>query len=224
MKKKIICAEKTCFSSEVIKRLSLYLRNLKKMRKENVELISSAEITQFLNVTPCQFRKDLSYFGGFGKRGVGYNVEKLIIELGNILGTDKEWKIALIGIGKLGSALLSFEGFSEFNIKISSAFDVDAKKIGKFLNGIKVEDIKDLEGIVCKRKIKMAIICTPPEVTQKIVDRLTKISIRGILNFAPIALKTAKDIFVSNVDMAYELESLIFFLKKSEQTKTRKNK
>ena len=213
MKKKRICTEKTCFSAEVIKRLSLYLRNLKKLREQGIEFISSTEITQFLNVTPCQFRKDLSYFGGFGKRGVGYNVEKLIIELDNILGTNKEWKIALIGAGRLGSALLSFKGFSEFNIKIASAFDVDEKKIGRSLNEIDVEDIKDLERIISKRKIKMAIICTPPEVSQKIVDRLTKIDVRGILNFAPIVLKTSGDIFVSNVDMACELERLIFFLK-----------
>ncbi|MCK4859340.1 MAG: redox-sensing transcriptional repressor Rex [Candidatus Omnitrophica bacterium] len=213
MNKKEIHIEKQGFPSEAIKRLSLYLRNLKKLREKNIELISSAEITQFLNVTPCQFRKDLSYFGGFGKRGVGYNVGKLIVELDNILGTNKEWKIALIGVGRLGSALLSFEGFSEFNIKIASAFDVDEEKIGRTLNGIEVENIKDLERNINKRKIKMAIICTPPEITQKLADRLTEIGVRGILNFAPIALKTSRDTFVSNVDMACELERLIFFLK-----------
>ncbi len=205
---------KNVFSLGTIKRLSLYLRNLKILRERRIEIISSDKITRFLNVTPVQFRKDLSFFGGFGKRGVGYRVEKLIQEIENILGVNKEWHIVLVGAGKLGSALLGFDGFSKFNIKIIYAFDIDKDKIGKTRKGVKIEDLEKMKDIVKQNNIKLAIISTPPEVAQGIINDLVKSGVRGFLNFAPVALKVPDDISVSNVDMACELESLIFFAKK----------
>lgn len=130
-----VCTKKKCFSAETIKRLSLYLRNLRRIQREDIEVISSDKITGFLDVSAEQFRKDLSYFGEFGIRGVGYEVEKLISELETILGIDKKWKIALVGAGRLGSALLGFEGFLRFNLRITCAFDIDSDKIGKELYG-----------------------------------------------------------------------------------------
>ncbi len=204
------------FSPETIKRLSLYLRSLKRLRDEGVEVVSSDRITQSLNITSVQFRKDLSYFGEFGRRGVGYNVAKLIEEIEEILGTNRKWKIALVGVGRLGSALLGFPGFRSFNVKISCAFDVDPKKVGKIQNGVKIRDVnKDLKKVIKKEKIKIAIICTPPEVAQQITDSLIDAGVRAILNFAPINLKVPQNVLVSNVDVACELESLIFFLKQS---------
>jgi len=213
MKEKSLTA-KNSFSLETIKRLSLYLRNLKRLRDKGGSVISSDKITKFLNVTPEQFRKDLSYFGGFGKRGVGYGVERLIQEIEKILGVNKQRNIAIIGVGKLGSALLGFEGFSKFNLNITYAFDVGADKIGRRRDGILIEDVKNLKQVVKKNNIRIAIISTPPEVAQKITDELVSAGIRGILNFASIVLQVPAYVSVSNVDMACELESLIFFAKK----------
>lgn len=207
---------KNNFSLETIKRLSLYLRNLKRLYKSGMAVISSDKITQFLNVSSEQFRKDLSYFGGFGKRGVGYRVDRLIQEIENILGVNKQWNIAIVGVGKLGSALLGFEGFSKFNLNIAYAFDAQPAKIGKRQDGILIEDVKNLKQIVKKNNIRVAIISTPPEVAQEISDELVSAGIRGILNLAPIVLRVPDYVFVSNVDMACELESLIFFCQKEK--------
>lgn len=207
---------KNSFSLETIKRLSLYLRNLKRLREQGVDVISSRKLTTFLNVTPDQFRKDLSFFGGFGKRGVGYNVEKLTEEIENILGVNKKWGIAIVGVGKLGTALLGFEGFSKFNIKITSAFDVNKDKVGKEKKGVRIDHLKDMKDIVKRNNIKIAIISTPPEVAQEVSDGLVSSGIKGILNFAPVVLKVPQAVSVSNVDMASELESLIFFTKRRQ--------
>ena len=207
---------KNSFSLETIKRLSLYLRNLKGLKEQGIDTVSSRKLTIFLNVTPDQFRKDLSFFGGFGKRGVGYNVERLTEEIENILGVNKERRIAIVGVGKLGTALLGFEGFSKFNIKITSAFDVSKDKVGKEKKGVKINHINDMRDIVKKNNIKIAIISTPPEVAQEVTDELIPSGIKGILNFAPIVLKVPQAVSVSNVDMASELESLIFLTKRRQ--------
>ena len=213
-----ICTKKSCFSRETIKRLSLYLRNLRNLKQKGIEVISSDKITGFLNVSAEQFRKDISYFGEFGKPGVGYEVEKLIGELESILGINKSWNIALVGAGRLGSALLGFEGFSKFNLKITHIFDSDSKKIGKELFGIKINSIRDIKKIVRENKIKIVIIATPPEAAQEIADKLIDSGIRGILNFAPVILKSPENVFISNVDMACEMESLLFFVKRKTKT------
>ena len=205
---------KNSFSVETIKRLSLYLRNLKQLKDNGTDVISSDKITRLLNVTPVQFRKDLSYFGGFGKRGVGYKVKKLIQEIENILGVNNRWEIAIVGVGRLGGALLGFEGFAKFNIQISYAFDASSDKIGKARKGVIIDDIKNMRKIIRQNNIKIAIVSTPPEVAQEITDGLVASGITGILNFAPTTLKVPERVSVSNVDMACELESLIFFAKK----------
>lgn len=208
---------KNGFSLETIKRLSLYLRNLKGLREKGIDVISSSSLTKFLNVTPVQFRKDLSFFGGFGKRGVGYNVEKLAQEIENILGVNKEQGIIIVGVGKLGMALLGFEGFSKFNVKIASAFDVDKDKIGKVKKGVRINHIEKIKDIIKENDIKIAIISTPPEVAQEVANQLVSSGIKGILNFAPIVLKVPQTVSVSNVDMACELESLIFLTKRRQR-------
>ncbi|MCF7877820.1 MAG: redox-sensing transcriptional repressor Rex [Candidatus Omnitrophica bacterium] len=207
-------------SEETIKRLSLYLRNLRKLKENGVKIISSDKVTKLLKVSSFQFRKDLSYFGEFGKRGVGYQIDKLIKEIEKILGINKQWKIVLIGAGRLGSALLGFEGFSRFNIRIDYAFDTDRNKIGKVKHGVKIYDLSDLKKIVKKDKIKLALVSTPPHVAQGVVDELVKAGVKGILNFVPVALNVPEGVSVSNVDMACELESLIFFCKEKKYIKS----
>ena len=207
-----ICTKKKCFSAETIRRLSLYLRNLRKFKESNLAVISSGEMSKFSNVSPEQFRRDLSYFGEFGKRGVGYEIERLISELESILGIDKRWRVALVGVGSLGSALLAFEGFSNFNLKIACAFDIDSNKIGKKIYGVKIHSVENLAEVISKDDIEIAIIATLPDVAQHVADKLMNAGIKGILNFAPVALRTKDDVFISDVDMACELESLIFFV------------
>ncbi len=204
------------FSFDSIRRLTLYLRNLRKIKKQGIEVISSDKITSLMNTTPAQFRKDLSYFGEFGKRGVGYNVVFLIEQIQKIVGSHIDWNIALVGLGKLGGALLGFEGFSRFNIRIKAVFDRDKRKIGKAKNGITVEPVEALQESIRRNGIKIGIIATPPEVAQDIAEKLVDAGVKGILNFAPVVLKVPERIFVSNVDMGCELESLIFFVKRGE--------
>ena len=207
---------KNSFSPETIKRLSLYLRNLKRLKEQGVDVISSDKLTELLNVTPEQFRKDLSFFGGFGKRGVGYNVERLIEEIENILGVNQQWDIVLVGAGKLGSALLGFEGFSKFNLKIKYAFDSDENKIGKTRGGVRIDSVKSMKRMIKSNNIKIALISTPPDVAQEVTSKLVDSGIKCILNFAPRVLNVPEDVSVSNVDMASELESLIFFAKQKK--------
>ena len=207
---------KNSFSLETIKRLSLYLRNLKRLKEQGVDVISSDKLTELLNVTPEQFRKDLSFFGGFGKRGVGYNVERLIEEIENILGVNQQWDIVLVGAGKLGSALLGFEGFSKFNLKIKYAFDSDENKIGKTRGGVRIDSVKSMKRMIKSNNIKIALISTPPDVAQEVTSKLVDSGIKCILNFAPRVLNVPEDVSVSNVDMASELESLIFFAKQKK--------
>ncbi|MFA7676622.1 MAG: redox-sensing transcriptional repressor Rex [Candidatus Omnitrophota bacterium] len=208
------CSKKTRCSSEIIKRLSLYLRNLKRLEKVGVGIISSDKITQFLNVSSVQFRKDLSYFGGFGKPGVGYEVKQLSKEIENILGVNQKWDIALVGAGRLGGALSRFEGFSRFNLRIVCAFDNNKNVIGKRRGCVLVQDSKNLKKTVGKKKIKIAIIATPVEAAQNVCDELVNAGVKGILNFSPLVLRVPAGVCVSNVDMACELESLIYFAKR----------
>lgn len=197
---------------ETARRLSLYLRGLRNLKQDKILTVSSQQITRFLNITSVQFRKDLSYFGEFGKRGVGYDVEVLINEIEKILGTNVLREIALVGAGKLGSALLAYPGFLEFNLKICVAFDNAKTKIGKLCGPIKIEDSKNMRSAIKKRGIKIAVLCVPLEYAQKISELLVRSGIRAILNFAPINLVLPKRVFVSNVDMASELEGLIYKL------------
>jgi len=208
-----ICTESACVSEDCIKRLSLYLRSLKELEKKKVSIISSDKITKLLRVTPVQFRKDLSYFGEFGKRGVGYSVSGLIKELERILGIDRRWNIVLVGVGHLGRALLGFEGFSKFNMKIEYAFDCNKEKIGKVINGVEIKDVNNLETIVRKAGIKVGIITTVPQAANDVAKKMVDAGIIGILNFTPVMLNVSDDIFISNIDMACELKSLIFFIK-----------
>jgi len=210
----MICNDKSCFSPETIKRLTVYLQNFKRLKKNNVEIVSSGEISKLLNVSPEQFRKDLSYFGEFGKRGVGYSTTTMVDELEGILGLDKKWTVALVGVGKLGSSLLNYPGFSELNVKFTAAFDSDKKKHGKIINNVEVHDVIHFKKIIKKRKIKICVICIPVENVQEVADMVVDSGIQAILNFAPIVLNVPEKIYVSNMDIYSEIERLIYYLNK----------
>ncbi|MCM8804281.1 MAG: redox-sensing transcriptional repressor Rex [Candidatus Omnitrophica bacterium] len=197
---------------DTIRRLSVYLRNLINLKKIGKKIASSKEITISLNIQPSQFRKDLSYFGSFGKRGVGYDIDKLIEHLEKIIGINKKIKVILVGVGRLGSALLRYKGFSLLNMEIVCAFDNDPKKIGKVIDGIEIKDIKEMKKVLQKEKIKVGIISVPSSSAQEVAQYMVNSGIKGILNFAPITLNLPKNIFIKHVDIPSELGVLIFKL------------
>ncbi len=201
-------------SSETIRRLAVYLRYLEFLYEKGIRIISSSNITEALNIPSTQFRKDLSFFGEFGKRGVGYDVGKLIKVIRGIIGIDKKVKIIVIGAGKLGSALIGYPGFSDMNIEIVGAFDNNPEKIGKKIENVLIRDISEIEEFIKKEKIEIALICVPKENAQNICNVLVKAGIKGILNFAPVRIVATGCVSVSNFDMSSEICNLIYSLRK----------
>jgi len=195
-----------------VKRLSLYLRNLRYLVREGVETISSEALAQDIYVSAAQVRKDLSYFGDFGTRGVGYSVRNLISEIESILGLNKKWSLALVGVGRLGSALLNYRGFQQFGFQFSVAFDNNPEKIGKKIGKVKVEDYSEIEKIIKKEKIKIAVVTVPASAAQEVTDRLVKAGIEAILNFSPRYLNVPPSVSIKTVDIALEVGNLTYYL------------
>ena len=200
-------------SESTIKRLSIYLRELKNLSKSHVRFISSQDLSSRLGLSDAQIRKDLSYFGAFGKIGVGYYVEGLKSAIESILGVNsKTWKVAIVGAGKLGSALASYSGFSNRGFEIQACFDNDKNKIGQYLSRVRIEDSSRIKNVIRKRDIKIGIIAVPYDQAQKVADELVKGGVKSILNFAPAKIKTDKIVHVKDVDLSMELEGLSFYL------------
>lgn len=197
-------------SDSTIRRLSLYMRALSLLEKEGVETVSSKDLAAREKLTPAQVRKDLSFFGSFGTRGLGYPVSELRAHIASILGIDRMWKVALFGIGNIGSALVSYKEFSRQGFQIVKLFDNDQRKIGSNHKGIIVSAISNLEAEVREAGIEMAIIAVPATVAQYIVDDVVAVGIKAILNFAPINLKVPSDVYLRNENMSMELEYLSF--------------
>jgi len=204
-------------SSETIRRLAVYLRYLELLYEKGIRIISSSNITDALNIPSTQFRKDLSFFGEFGKRGVGYDVGKLIKVIRGIIGIDKKVKIIVIGAGKLGSALIRYPGFSDMNIEIVGVFDNNLEKIGKKIENVLIRDISEIEEFIKNEKIEIALICVPKEHAQNVCNVLVKTGIKGILNFAPVRIVSTGCVSVINFDMFSEICNLIYSLKKCFQ-------
>ena len=196
---------------ETIWRLASYLRTLLIIGPQN-QRISSFQLAQELGINPNQLRKDLSYFGKFGRRGVGYNTEELISNLKKILGLDKVWNTALCGLGNLGKALSTYKGFYEQGFVIKVIFEKDPKKIGKKFNNIDVLNINDLEHKIRKYHIDIAVLAVPVGQAQPTAEKIYKSGIRAILNFAPANISLSSDCLVRNVDMGSELANLSYFL------------
>ncbi|MEW6411202.1 MAG: redox-sensing transcriptional repressor Rex [Candidatus Zixiibacteriota bacterium] len=197
-------------SESTIHRLSLYYRTLSLLEKENYETVSSKELAKREKLTPAQVRKDLSFFGSFGTRGLGYNVSELKQKIENILGINRDWKVALIGVGNIGSALVSYKEFARQGFNIVKLFDNDQRKIGSNHKGIIVSDIANLEKEIKDADISMVILAVPATVAQYIVDEVVKAGVTAILNFAPINLRVPPDVHLRNENMSMELEYLSF--------------
>ncbi len=196
---------------ETIRRLPIYLRGLLFLAEQGQSSISSDTLANFLSVNPWQIRKDFSYFGGFGKRGVGYDIEKLIKQISKILKLDIVHKTALVGVGNLGSAVLAYPGFKMYGFDIVAAFDVDPKKIGKKIKDITIEDISNIRTLR-KRKIDIGIIAVPRDAAQKAADALVEADVKGILNFSPCYITVPKKVKVITIDIATDLARLPYYM------------
>jgi len=199
-------------SESTIQRLSLYYRVLSILEIEDVKTISSKELAKHEKLTPAQVRKDLSFFGSFGTRGLGYPVMELKNKIANILGLDREWKVAMVGVGNIGSALVGYKEFQRHGFTISMIFDNDQRKIGSNHKGILVSDIANLKEGLRENNIDIVIIAVPATVAQYIVDDIVEAGVSGILNFAPINLKVPDNVILRNENMSMELEHISFSL------------
>lgn len=202
-------------SDLVIYRLSLYLRELTKLSKLNIHTVSSAELGDRVNLNDAQVRKDLGYFGQFGTSGAGYNTHELKTQLEKILGKDKAWNVAIVGIGHLGTALLSYPGFKEHGLNIVAAFDADKNKINSVVNGIIINNMEQMSAVIQDKKIAIGIITVSGSHAQEVADQLIKAGVECVLNFAPVSLSVPDNIKVKNVDLSRELEILSYFLVKN---------
>lgn len=199
-------------SDSTIHRLSVYYRALLALEKEGYETISSKELAKREKLTPAQVRKDLSFFGSFGTRGLGYPVKQLMQQIAEIMGINRVWNVALIGVGNVGSALVSYKEFAKQGFVIKQVFDNDQRKIGSNHKGIVVSDSADMKRLIRENEISIAILTVPASVAQVVCDDVIEAGVRAILNFAPVNLRVPDDVLLRNENMAIELEHLSFSL------------
>jgi len=196
-----------------IPRLSLYLRELTRLEKEGKKTISSAELAELTDLTDTQIRKDIAYAGQIGISGTGYEIIPLNEAIKKVLGKDKVWDVILVGVGNLGTALLSYPGFKDQGFAIKGAFDINTRKFGQKIGNAEISDIEKMSEFIKEEDIKIALLAAPEFSAQKITDTLVSCGIKCILNFAPIILKVPEDVLVSNVDLSRELEIFSYFIK-----------
>ena len=199
-------------AESTVRRLSLYLSFLEGTERQGLKTISSDELARLGGTTSAQVRKDLSLFGSFGKRGLGYSVPELSKKLREILGLGKEWRVVIIGAGKIGAALARYRGFAERGFIVTAVYDIDEAKVGKKWESLIVRDISDLERDAAKEDFDIAVVATPAENTPAVVKQVVRAGIKAILNFAPIQVSVPADVTVRTVNMAMELEGLSFAL------------
>lgn len=200
-------------SDSTIRRLSRYLRILEAREMSTSRTVSSTELAQEAGTTAAQVRKDLSLFGSFGKRGLGYAVQELAEHLRAILGLKKLWRVALLGAGRIGSALFEYADFRRRGFDIVAVVDRDRKKVGSRWGGaVEVEDVSKLEEILAREEVEVVIVAVPAEAAQEVTDRSVAAGVRGILNFAPVQLRVPAGVSVQDVNVVTELEALSFEL------------
>jgi redox-sensing transcriptional repressor len=203
-------------ADSTVRRLSAYLRFLEDFENRGLSTISSEELAKRGGTTSAQVRKDLSFFGSFGKRGLGYSVPELAGRLREILGLGKEWRVVIVGAGKIGAALAQYRGFRQRGFTILAAYDSNPDKVGKKLEGIPVKDIEQLDRDIVREKPDIVVLAVPGDQAQRVVDRVVKAGVKAILNFAPTQLQAPADVTVKTVNMAMELEGLSFALTNRE--------
>jgi redox-sensing transcriptional repressor len=199
---------------KAVYRLSVYFHGLQRLKSNGIQTVSSEALAKAAGVKPTQLRKDLTYFGQFGTRGLGYDVEQLSKMISDLLGTTRLQPVVLVGVGNLGLALISYRGFAREGFEIVGAFDMDTtRKRGKTLP-LPIEGMDKLAGVIARHGVKMAILTVPASAAQEVANSLMQMGITGILNFAPIVLDAPGEVTVNNVNLAIELENLSYFVQR----------
>jgi redox-sensing transcriptional repressor len=199
-------------SEFTVRRLSNYYRILLDLEKRAIPTVSSARLAELGGITSAQVRKDLSYFGNFGTRGLGYSVAELKKAIVQILGLNNRWTMALFGAGSLGQALFFHEGFRDDGFHFKHVFDVDPAKVGTKWNDVDIQHQRQAEEVLRRDPIQIGVVATPPEAAHDVVDLLIRVGTKGILNFAPTQLTVPEGVWLRNVNLAVALESLSFYL------------
>ena len=197
----------------VIQRLPMYAHILRALKDVGVESIGSRELGAMLRTTPAQIRKDLSYFGKFGKQGMGYDVGQLLEEVTHVLGLGRPWLLALVGTGRLGRALIEHKGFVDEDFQMVAVFDKSHRRIGRKLGGLAIQDVIELEQTVKERGIEIGIVAVPPGEAQRIIDTLVRAGVKAILNYAPIVARVPKGVQLRQITPLHSLQSMTYYLK-----------
>lgn len=209
--------EKKDISDAVIERLPLYYRDLLLLQDAGIDIISSEKLGERLGVTPEQIRKDLTCFGAFGKKGVGYYVSELCQQIVEIIGLQQHWKICIAGIGHLGWALANYKTFGRLGFRTTGLFDVDHRIIGQNVGGITVMPTSEMETIIRTEGIQIGIITTPASVAQQVANQMVNAGIKGIFSFAPLRLTVPDNIFVFREDLSIGLSRISYYLTNKQE-------
>lgn len=204
-------------ADSTVRRLAIYLQFLEEFADQGADTISSEALAQRAGTTSAQVRKDLSFFGSFGKRGLGYDVPALGARLRHILGLTRRYRVLLVGAGRLAGALAQYAGFAARGFDVVAVVDRDPAKIGTSWGALRIDDVDHLEHIVAAEQVEIAILVTPAEPAQQLADRLVAVGITAILNFAPLQLQVPTAVEVKNVNLAVELETLSYALQHREE-------
>ena len=200
-----------------VERLIQYYRLLIQMKEEERKVVSSLQIGEILGIKASQVRKDLSYFGEIGKRGVGYHVNRLCLHIENILASPKVWKVALAGVGNLGTALMGHAAFQSYKFEVDALFDIDPEKVGSEIMGVHCWHVEEMSKVMEERGIEVLILAVPASAAQNCVDKaVLSPTLKGILAFTPATVVVPEKILFYRVDIFVELEKLLFFLKERE--------
>ncbi len=204
--------EKQNIPDIVIQRLPVYLQALNQLLREGKAVVSSAVLGHLVDVSAAQIRKDLSYFGGFGKQGSGYNVISLLENIRAILHLNQIWPVAIVGVGNLGQALLRYQGFARKGFEIVLACDNNPELIGSTISGLQIQDVRNLAEHLRQLNIQVAVLTVPAGCAQPVTDMLVSYGIKAILNYAPLVLKVPESVHVINIDPVVKLQTLTYYL------------
>ena len=212
--------KKRSISMAVIKRLPKYYRYLRELDKNDVDRISSKELSEKIGFTASQIRQDLNCFGDFGQQGYGYNVKDLLYQISVILGLNKSYNTVIIGAGNIGQAIANYTTFDKMAFNLKGIFDLNVKLIGLKIRDVEIRDMDELESFLQKEDIDIAIICVPKSRAQGVVDIVTRNGVKGIWNFAPVDLKVADDVIVENVHLSESLMTLSYLINERNEGKS----
>lgn len=205
----------------VVERLPQYLRALSRLSELGIEVVSSQQLGEFLQITPAQIRKDLSCFGRFGKQGKGYGVRWLTGKLRHILGLDKTWNVAVVGVGRLGRSIISYPGFAPEGFRVVCAFDANPQVVGQAVGGLLVHDVANFREVAEAEGVSIAIVAVPASAAQEVIDLLVEADVKAILNYAPKSVVVPSGARVQHVDPVVSLQSMTYYLNPDAGQETR---